>query len=90
MQSAHLPFDPNMCTETLANNVIFPIYPEIAARHGIPQFGSYHFKPVGSRVNSISLESFIGKEYDALSSVGAPALAATPIGQQILKDMRLP
>jgi hypothetical protein len=69
---------------SLANDVIFPIYPDIAQRHGIPAFGSYAFKPSGGRRNPLQLERFVQQEYAVWREIGAEVLHATSIGRQVV------
>ncbi len=77
-----LPADPSVGAETLAGNVIFPIYPEIAAHHGLPALGSYAFKPVGGHINPLNLQDFLTAEFKIFEKHGKSALAASPAGQQ--------
>jgi hypothetical protein len=79
-----LPIDPSLCADSLANNAIFPIYPEIATYHGVAQLGSYVFKALGTRINPMNLRAFLAGEFKAFSDVGAEALATTINAKQIL------
>jgi hypothetical protein len=80
-----LPADSFVCAESLAGNAIFPIYPEIAAHHGMASLGSYAFKAVGSRVNPMNLPTFLAAEFGAFQNVGAETLAQTVTGKQIME-----
>lgn len=66
----------------LIRSSVFPVYPEIAARHGMPGIGSYVFKPDGGTINSIDLPQFIEGEFAAFQEVGRDVMAATPTAQE--------
>jgi hypothetical protein len=78
-----VPATPSLCAENLAGNVIFPIYPEIAAHHGVAHLGSYSFKPDGTWVNPMSLEQFLILEFEAFEQVGRETLALSHAAQNI-------
>jgi hypothetical protein len=80
-----LPLSPMFNEGSLAHSAIFPIYPEIARRHGIPMFGSYTFKPPGDRRNPLQLERFLQREYAALRDVEPVALRTMPISREIIR-----
>lgn len=77
------PPDPSLCAVTLAESIIFPVYPEIAAHHGVPHIGSYTFKPAGPWVNPISLKQFLTLEFEAFKQVGRETLALSHAAQNI-------
>ena len=77
-QYSGMPPDPSMCGESLANSAIFPIYPEVAAHHGVPSFGSYSFKPEGARVNALDLFTFLTREFDTFSEVRRGRIGGLP------------
>ena len=81
---SEMPLDPSMCGESLAGSAIFPIYTEITAHHGVLSFGSYAFKPEGSRVNALDLFTFLTREFETFAEVGRDALARSHVGQEIL------
>lgn len=83
------PADPALCTETLAGSVIFPVYPEIAAHHGVPQIGSYTFKPEGAWVNPLNLNSFLAREFEAFAAVGRETLALSHAAQNIAAHFKV-
>jgi hypothetical protein len=69
-----VPLDSGLCADTLANNVIFPIYPEIAARHGIPWLGSYVFRLPNARSNPVDLAHIIAAEFECFNTIGREVL----------------
>ena len=77
------PADPSLCAANLAESIIFPVYPEIAAHHGVPHIGSYTFKPAGPWVNPISLKQFLTLEFEAFEQVGRETLALSHAAQNI-------
>lgn len=83
VQHSTCPADPFICAENLAENIIFPVYPEIAAYHGVPHIGSYAFKPVGPWVNPMSLNRFLTLEFEAFEEVGREELARSYAAQNI-------
>jgi hypothetical protein len=78
-----MPANAFVCSESLAQSAIFPIYPEIADHHGIPYFGSDAFKPEGSRVNAIDLFTFVKAEFEAFAEIGRTTMAQSLVAQQI-------
>jgi hypothetical protein len=83
-QHSGLPIDPLVCEASLAQNTIFPIYPEIAEYHRIPQFGSLAFKAAGARKNPINLGQFIASEYDVFRTISIESLASLPITKKVM------
>ncbi|MDE2318370.1 MAG: hypothetical protein KGK02_01570 [Rhodospirillales bacterium] len=83
VQPSNLPADESLCAENLAANIIFPVYPEIAAYHRVPHIGSYAFKPVGPWVNPIDLRRFLTLEFEAFENVGRETLALSHAAQNI-------
>ncbi len=77
------PADQSLCAENLAGNIIFPVYREIAAHHGVPHIGSYTFKPAGTWVSPISLKRFLTLEFQAFEEVGREKLALSHAAQNI-------
>jgi hypothetical protein len=84
-RASGVPLSPMFNEGTLAHSTIFPIYPEIARRHGIPMFGSYAFKPPGERRNPLQLERFLEREYEALRDVAPVPLRTMPISREIMR-----
>ena len=84
-----LPADANLFKEGLAESVIFPIYREIAERHGVPRFGSYAFKPQGGSVNPIDLNAYIEAEYAVFSEVGVEPLVKSYNGSLVMKQFEM-
>jgi hypothetical protein len=56
----------------LGTNHIFPVYPEIAAGHGLPFEGNYVFKPAAGPglSNAMELREFLAREYECFEQVG--------------------
>jgi hypothetical protein len=77
------PADPSIGAESLAGSVIFPVYPEIAAHHGVPHIGSYTFKPQSTWINPIDLKRFLTLEFEAFEGVGRETLALSHAAQLI-------
>jgi Polysaccharide biosynthesis enzyme WcbI len=85
---SNMPAQVGYFRESLADNVIFPIYPEFAARHGLPEWGSYSFKPEGVNVNPISLREYVEGEYAVFSKLGPDALMRSHHGLQVANQLQ--
>lgn len=72
----------------LAQSVIFPVYPEIAAHHGLPYETSYVFRTatVGDEPSkTIALEDFVRAEYRAFQSADQGILRSTWPGSALMQ-----
>jgi hypothetical protein len=88
VERSNLPAQVDYFRESLADNVIFPVYPEIAVRHGVSGWGSYAFKPEGPNVNPIGLREYLEGEYALFSKLGADALLKSHHGRLIANQLR--
>ena len=71
----------------LAQSVIFPVYPEIAARHGLPYQTSYVFRTATAGdepSRPISLSDFVTAEYAAFHDADQKVLAAFWPGSELM------
>ena len=79
-------FGPMFFANPLAENAIFPIYPEIARHHGIAEPGSYWFKPEGQAAGLLDLPEFIAAEFAAFRAADQSALRRLPIAAAVLEQ----
>lgn len=70
----------------LAENAIFPIYPEIARHHAVAELGSYWFKPEGQAAGLLDLSEFIAGEFAAFRAADQAALRSLPIAAAVLEQ----
>ncbi len=64
----------------LAQNAVFPVYPEVAKNLGLAYAGSYSFKPatIGDEaVNTLTLREFVEDEFSAFKSIAFDELKAS-------------
>ncbi|QYK43096.1 MAG: hypothetical protein KF887_08375 [Paracoccaceae bacterium] len=75
-----LPTDPSVLPNALAPFGVFPVYPEIAARHRLPYSDPYLFRPgtVEGMPNVLTLDDFVALGHAALSGLPRDRLAASP------------
>lgn len=83
-EDSGLPPDPAFDEGSLIMSPVFPIYPPLAKRHHIGQFGSYTFKPGGERKNPLSLERFLRQEFASLREIGIESLSRTVIARETM------
>ena len=73
----------------LASAAIFPVYPEIAARHGLERIGSYVFQTatIGDEPAAcLNLESFVTGSFAAYDSIGREMLSNSHQGRTIMAN----
>ena len=73
------PADPALLPNLLATGASFPVYPAIAAWHGVPWLGSYAFRAEGlgnTPAVPFDLEHFITREFAFFADAGRERLAA--------------
>ncbi len=80
---AAIPASPFLYENSLVVSSIFPVYPEIARRHGMAQLGSYVFKPDGWQANPLDLPFFVASEFAAFEAAGRDNLAGTPLAAEL-------
>jgi hypothetical protein len=76
-QATRWPIQPYSLVNFLAQNVVFPVYPEIATALGLLFPGSYLFKPTttgDAAVNCFSLREYIRLELESLRGIPVSAL----------------
>lgn len=63
--------DPHMIGSPLVLSSVFPVYPEVARKHGLPpHIGSYAFKPNGAGINPFSLDTFLSRSHRLYEKYG--------------------
>lgn len=79
-QATGLPPDPSSLPNPLANNVVFPIYPEIAAAHHLPYADSYLFRtPLHNNISDVlTAREFVAADHAALSALDREKLLRSP------------
>jgi hypothetical protein len=75
-----LPADPAVLPNPLAAQAVFPVYPEIAERHGLPYADPYLFRPPAQEgmPSVLTLPEFVERGHAALSALPRDRLAAAP------------
>ncbi|MFN3972213.1 MAG: WcbI family polysaccharide biosynthesis putative acetyltransferase [Gemmobacter sp.] len=79
-QTTGLPPDPACLPNPLATNVVFPIYPEIAAAHGLPYADPYLFRtaPQHGISDVLTAAEFVAANHAALARLDPERLARSP------------
>ena len=79
-QTTGLPPDPSVLPNPLAAQTVFPIYPEIAAAHGLPYADPYLFRtpPQNGVAEVLRADEFVAANHAALVGLGADRIARSP------------
>jgi hypothetical protein len=73
----------------LAQSAIFPIYPEVAAAHGVPYDGSYIFKPQtfgDNPATCLDMPAFVRAEFDAFRALSPEMLMQVPQVREVVQQ----
>jgi hypothetical protein len=76
----------------LAQDAVFPVYPEVAHNLGLEYSGSYAFKPAthgDDVVNTLTLREFVENEFAAFNSIPFDKLKASHQSIMIAEQLKM-